>query len=224
MQGVPSAGQRRGMSGEPAFLFDNPGNKAILVDALSAAGVITAATPGQKIFTTVEEVTNAILSTIKPTDKLVDLNKRALVEIRQKLLGGEPTLPHSREEPTRQPHSAQDIADARKQTFNSDLEQRQKEFEQFMQRDTPADMDFSDKRDKPLGAEMDTLLAEAASRRKIDMNPNEVRLTHSGENNTGNSTSDTVILAKIESIDAKVTSIEVLLRKLIDNLPGFIPS
>ena len=185
--------------------FQSPSNKAVLVDALTAAKVITHDTQKHIIIKAVEEGVATTVRSTQPSESLVDMNKRALVDIRSRLL----------QPPTREPYTAQDIADARTTSFDTDLHKRQEEFDSFMKRDTPQGMDFSDTLDKPIGSEMDSLLAEAASRRELDMNPHNIKLTPPSSSAHNNDHSDTAIIAKMNSLETKVNTIEELLRKLI---------
>ena len=76
-------------------------------------------------------------------------------------------------------------------------------------------MDFSDTLDKPIGSEMDALLAQAASRRELDMNPHNIKLSSPSDSVNSANDNNTTVLAKINSIEAKVNTIEGLLHKLI---------
>lgn len=188
------------------MLFQSPKNKAALVDALTAAGIITQNTQRQAIIQSVEKGVATTVNTRQSSESLIDMNKRALVEIRAQLV---------QPQPAREPYTSQDIAEARKTSFDMDVQKRQEEFDSFMKRDTPQGMDFSDTLDKPIGSEMDALLAEATSRRELDMTPNNVKLTHSTSSTHDNNSNTTAIMAKMNSLETKVNTIEDLLRTLI---------
>lgn len=57
----------------------------------------------------------------------------------------------------------------RQKTFNKNLESRKQEFESSINAAKPKAIDFSDEADKPIGSEMDSLIADAIARRKSDL-------------------------------------------------------
>ena len=188
------------------MLFQSPKNKAAIVDALTAAGIITKHTQRQAIIQAVEKGIATTIRTRQSTESLIDMNKRAIIDIRGQLI---------QPQAAREPYTSQDIADARKASFDMDVQKRQEEFDSFMKRDTPQGMDFSDTLDKPIGSEMDALLAQAASRRELDMNPHNIKLSSPSDSVNSANDNNTTVLAKINSIEAKVNTIEGLLHKLI---------
>ena len=64
-----------------------------------------------------------------------------------------------------------DLAQERQEAMNSKLQNKQEEFNKLISSDKPKDIDFSDQPDeKPIGAEMDSLLASMMERRKSQLN------------------------------------------------------
>lgn len=64
-----------------------------------------------------------------------------------------------------------DLAQERQEAMNSKLQNKQEEFNKLISSDKPKDIDFSDQPDeKPIGAEMDSLLASMMERRKNQLN------------------------------------------------------
>jgi len=70
----------------------------------------------------------------------------------------------------RRPVTADEISQQRRQTFGRNLEERQKEFTSLLAVKTPEAPEFSDQNnDKPIGTEMDQMVAEAMARRARDL-------------------------------------------------------
>ena len=64
-----------------------------------------------------------------------------------------------------------DLAQERQEAMNNKLQNKQEEFNKLISSDKPKDIDFSDQPDeKPIGAEMDSLLASMMERRKSQLN------------------------------------------------------
>ena len=64
-----------------------------------------------------------------------------------------------------------DLAQERKEAMNNKLQNKQEEFNKLISSDKPKDIDFSDQPDeKPIGSEMDSLLASMMERRKSQLN------------------------------------------------------
>ena len=68
------------------------------------------------------------------------------------------------------PITSQDIADVRQTQFTDSLKAKQDEFNTFMKKETPDEINFSDKLDKPIGSELDSMLSDAMARREMDLN------------------------------------------------------
>ena len=64
-----------------------------------------------------------------------------------------------------------DLAQERQEAMNNKLQNKQEEFNKLISSDKPKDIDFSDQPDeKPIGSEMDSLLASMMERRKSQLN------------------------------------------------------
>ena len=68
------------------------------------------------------------------------------------------------------PVTAGQVQQQRQKAFDKSLASRQHEFETSINAVKPTDIDFSDEGDKPIGSEMDALIADAIARRKNDLN------------------------------------------------------
>ena len=193
--------------------FDSRQNKAMLVEVLARAGVIKNDTPQQEIINAVDSSVIYVVQTHPSGGDLISLNKLALKMIKEKLSQSPPVIQAPKQNIVeRQPYTAKDIAEQRKNQFDNELEQRQHEFNNFMKRETPQGLTFSDEMDKPIGAEMDSLIEKAVAARNIDMEPNQVKLK---EINEQNSHSQSHVNGNIEK---RLESIESLLQKIWNKL------
>ena len=193
--------------------FDSRQNKAMLVEVLARAGVIKNDTPQQEIINAVDSSVIYVVQTHPSGGDLISLNKLALKMIKEKLSQSPPVIQAPKQNIVeRQPYTAKDIAEQRKNQFDNELEQRQHEFNNFMKRETPQGLTFSDEMDKPIGAEMDLLIEKAVAARNIDMEPNQVKLK---EINEQNSHSQSHVNGNIEK---RLESIESLLQKIWNKL------
>jgi hypothetical protein len=66
--------------------------------------------------------------------------------------------------------TAKDISDKRQMMFQKGLEKRQNDFTNAMNERKPDKMNFSDEPDKPIGAEMDSMLADILASRESQLN------------------------------------------------------
>ena len=193
--------------------FDSRQNKAMLVEVLARAGVIKNDTPQQEIINAVDSSVIYVVQTHPSGGDLISLNKLALKMIKEKLSQSTPVIQAPKQNIVeRQPYTAKDIAEQRKNQFDNELEQRQNEFNNFMKRETPQGLTFSDEMDKPIGSEMDSLIEKAVAARNIDMEPNQVKLK---EINEQNSHSQSHVSGNIEK---RLESIESLLQKIWNKL------
>ena len=74
------------------------------------------------------------------------------------------------QEQTKEPVAAREISDERLKLFQKGLETRQNDFSDMMKKDTPDTIDFSDINDKPIGAEMDNMMASVIAARENQLN------------------------------------------------------
>ena len=105
---------------------------------------------------------------------VLDKNKAVMSNVVSKL---EPLRSRQAEQPPSAPQSAprsaitaDEISQQRQSTFTRNLEERQKEFTSLLTTKTPDAPEFSDANaDKPIGSEMDQIVAEAMARRARDI-------------------------------------------------------
>ena len=195
--------------------FDSRQNKAMLVEVLARAGVIKNDTPQQEIINAVDSSIINVLQIHPSGGDLISLNKLALKMIKEKLSQSPPVIQTPKQNIVeRQPYTAKEIAEQRKNHFNTELEQRQEEFNTFMKRETPQGLTFSDEMDKPIGAEMDSLIEKAVASRNIDMEANQVKLKDINEQHPNLQQQPQVN----ENIEKRLESIESLLQKIWNKL------
>ena len=195
--------------------FDSRQNKAMLVEVLARAGVIKNETPQQEIINAVDSSILNVLQIHPSGGDLISLNKLALKMIKEKLSQSPPVIQSPKQNIVeRQPYTAKEIAEQRKNHFNTELEQRQEEFNTFMKRETPQGLTFSDEMDKPIGAEMDSLIEKAVASRNIDMEANQVKLKDINEQHP-NLQQQAQVNGNIEK---RLESIESLLQKIWNKL------
>jgi len=102
---------------------------------------------------------------ITPTDQLVQLNKRVISEM-VNVFAQEVVEP-----PLQIIYNSAELLQQRQSKFEMEFKQKQSEFEKINNKPTPSKIDFTDKiEDKPLGAEMDKILAEQIAWRERELN------------------------------------------------------
>jgi len=102
---------------------------------------------------------------ITPTDQLVNLNKRVISEM-VNVFAQEVV-----EAPLQIIYNSAELLQQRQSKFEMELKQKQSEFEKINSKPTPTKIDFTDKiEDKPLGADMDKILAEQIAWRERELN------------------------------------------------------
>jgi hypothetical protein len=116
-----------------------------------------------------ENKINIIKPNIQPKDTLITLNKRVLTEmmIDMAKYKGVPSAPMQTQVPSIV--TAKDISAQRQDQFRSVFEKKKEEFNLFSNK-PPSSIDFSDKLDKPIGSEIEDMLAATIARRNNDLN------------------------------------------------------
>jgi hypothetical protein len=66
-------------------------------------------------------------------------------------------------------YSQQDLQKKRQSEFDNQLSQQQNNFDKMINKDKPKSVDFSDKKDEPIGDEMDKLLEAAMAERNLQL-------------------------------------------------------
>jgi hypothetical protein len=118
-----------------------------------------------------ENKINTLSKTITNADQLVALNKRTIVEMMQMMdkyrVKNSKNI-NSNQATTDSPlhYNAADLLQQRQKAFETDLKQKQIDFERFNAKPVPDKIDFADKLDAPMGAEMDRILAEQIALRE----------------------------------------------------------
>ena len=162
-----------------AAQFSSNENKALLWNMLSTHGAFNGlpASSGDIIKDQFERTVKNISESKSPlSSSLVDLNKMTLSAMMRDLesfrQGPPKPTPPQRELSL---VSAAAIQEQKQAVFQQGLTNKQTEFNTFMVNPIPPKIDFTDKNseiDKPLGSEMDRLLAEAMAKREMDLNVN----------------------------------------------------
>lgn len=102
---------------------------------------------------------------IMPTDQLVQLNKRVISEM-VNVFAQEVVEP-----PLQIIYNSAELLQQRQSKFEMEFKQKQSEFEKINNKPMPSKIDFTDKiEDKPLGADMDKILAEQIAWRERELN------------------------------------------------------
>ena len=130
---------------------------------------------------------------IAPTDSLIILNKQVLSEMmthnlkykdKQQAQHQAQAQQNQAQQNQAKQHQAQhqqqqqapplittgDITEQRQKVFNKVLENKQSEFNSLMNSNIPDKIDFSDNADKPIGSEMDKMIAETIAWREKELN------------------------------------------------------
>ena len=111
-------------------------------------------------------------TTILPTDSLVILNKHVISDMMANNLKYK-EIPQQQQQIQTVPPliiTAGDITEQRQKVFNKVLETKQSEFNSLMNKNVPDKIDFSDKADKPLGSEMEQMIADTIKWREKELN------------------------------------------------------
>tara|TARA_B100000287_G_scaffold432030_1_gene490460 strand:+ start:163 stop:924 length:762 start_codon:yes stop_codon:yes gene_type:complete len=111
------------------------------------------------------------------------------------------------------PITSQDIADVRQTQFTDSLKAKQDEFNTFMKKETPDEINFSDKLDKPIGSELDSMLSDAMARREMDLNSFPKPPEASKQTTTTNSFIPNLVIG--QTVDISNESIKI---EKVDNL------
>ena len=109
-----------------------------------------------------------ISASITITDQLINLNKRAINDMVQDI--DKYKMRHNKPDTMTSMYNAGDLAQQRQKVFENEVKRKQNDFEKFSAAPVPKKIDFSDKLDTPLGAEMDKILAEQIALREKQLN------------------------------------------------------
>lgn len=154
--------------------FNSNENKGLLWGLMYEGGVFTNI-PQSNLSKVKELFENKINNLNRESGSILEKNKRAMVEMVKELesLRTKPALSqnmHVQERNYDTPVTASDIQAQRQEAFNNNLEKKQQDFNSMMAVKKPKEMDFSDSPDeKPIGSEMDKLLADMIARRDLQL-------------------------------------------------------
>jgi len=148
--------------------FISESNKKLIWNILEQNGTFNRLTQEQK--NEVSSRFNNIVNEIEMTDSketIMNKNKNLILKITEvsntlynSTMNTQPPIPIT----------SQDIAVVRQTQFTDSLKAKQDEFNTFMKKETPDEINFSDKLDKPIGSELDSMLSDAMARREMDLN------------------------------------------------------
>ena len=154
--------------------FKSTKNKGFLWNLMLEADVFGGVPPEKKdsVVNIFEEVINAV--GFNNTGNLIEMNKAVIMRVNTRLdplrEKGQQQPVHSNEPPKLV--TSAELSASRQEKFASNLSERQKQFDDMMVSKKPDEVDFSDKDDheKPIGDEMDDMLAKMMTRREQQLN------------------------------------------------------
>jgi len=146
--------------------FAENSNKSMIWNMLLENGTFNKLTNEQKpqITENFDKIVREINST-EPNETLVNKNKSLILKITEVTNTMYNSSPITKTEPI----TSSEIIGLRREQFSDSLKNKQSEFDTFMKRETPSDIDFSDKLDEPI-KNLDSMMSQAMASRKIDMN------------------------------------------------------
>ena len=146
--------------------FAENSNKSMIWNMLLENGTFNKLTNEQKpqITDNFDKIVREINST-EPNETLVNKNKSLILKITEVTNTMYNSSPITKTEPI----TSSEIIGLRREQFSDSLKNKQSEFDTFMKRETPSDIDFSDKLDEPI-RNLDTMMSKAMASREIDMN------------------------------------------------------
>mgnify|MGYP003647043192 FL=1 len=161
--------------------FNTPQNKGVIWNLMFEGGMFQGINDNQvkNVKDDFDAKVNDIEARNTGSENLTALNKAVITEMMndiKKYKGQQPTA--SREQPAnvtneRQrapPGTAKEVSDKRQKLFQKGLETRQNDFSDMMNQGKPDTIDFSDKNDKPIGAEIDNMVANFIAARENQLN------------------------------------------------------
>jgi hypothetical protein len=145
--------------------FDTKENKGLIWNIMNESGVFKGIPDSylDQVKRDFETKITSIKRNIQPKDTLTLLNKRVLsemmVEMAKYRLATIPSVVTSK-----------DISTVRQQQFQNVLERKKEEFTNMLGNKPPSTIDFSDKMDRPIGSEIEDMIAATIARRNKDLN------------------------------------------------------
>ena len=164
--------------------FAENSNKSMIWNMLLENGTFNKLTNEQKpqITENFDKIVGEINST-EPNETLVNKNKSLILKITEVANTMYNSSPITKSEAI----TSSEIIGLRREQFSDSLKNKQSEFDTFMKRETPSDIDFSDKLDEPI-RNLDSMMSQAMASREIDINstfppPPPQKTTKSSSNN-----------------------------------------
>ena len=112
---------------------------------------------------------NFIGQQITNHDQIINLNKRVITEMIE-LINRHKTEPQSPPPLPSPIYKAAELTEQRQSLFQKELQNKQNEFEKLINNPVPEKVEFADKLDSPIGAEMDKMLADKIAWREQQLN------------------------------------------------------
>ena len=150
--------------------FSSQENKRLLWSLMSENNVF-AGIPDTKVEVVKQLFEKEILEISNTTDSLLDKNKKILLSMNSKLNYLRISSITQQNEGQNNPVTSKDLADDRREKMNSKLQNKQEEFNKLITAETPKEINFADTaEEKPIGSEMDNLLADMMEKRSKQLN------------------------------------------------------
>ena len=154
-----------------AAQLSSTSNKGFLWNLMVEADVFGGVPPNKKQY--VIEIFEQVIKEVEYNNNsgsLIEMNKAVITLINNRL---DPIREKQQKTTLESPKlvTAAEISANRQEQFANNLSQRQRQFDELMIHKKPEDVDFSDKNvEKPIGAEMDDMLAKMMARREKQLN------------------------------------------------------
>uniref|UniRef100_A0A6C0LK18 Uncharacterized protein n=1 Tax=viral metagenome TaxID=1070528 RepID=A0A6C0LK18_9ZZZZ len=149
--------------------FKSTSNKGFLWNLMLEADVFGGVQPSKK--QSVVEIFESVINdvSINNTGNLIEMNKAVITNVNNQLNPLRETINEKSkmQEPPKLVTSSE-ISANRQEQFSDNLSERQREFDSIMVAKKPEEVDFSDKEkeEKPIGSDMDDILAKMMARRQ----------------------------------------------------------
>lgn len=153
--------------------FSSQGNKRLLWGLMADNNIFTGI-PDTKVEEVKQLFEKEIVDISTTEGSLLDKNKKMLVSMNTKLnylrISNVPQAMQQQQQ-QQNPVTSKDIADDRREKMNSKLQNKQEEFNKLITAEKPKEIDFADNaEEKPIGSEMDNLLADMMEKRSKQLN------------------------------------------------------
>ena len=154
-----------------AAQISSTSNKGFLWNLMVEADVFGGVPPDKK--QSVIEIFEQVIKEVEynNTGTLIEMNKAVIMRVNSRL----DPLREQQQKTTSEPPklvTAAEISANRQEQFADNLSERQRQFDEMMVNKKPDEVDFSDKsvEEKPIGSEMDDMLAKMMARREQQLN------------------------------------------------------